>query len=1367
MEVDSHDEFENAEEDALLKVALASMVEKGEIDLLSEEGGDTMVTDGEINDKDGEMKEEEEDNGDDDEEEIAKDGSVDTDMFNQRITAFTFSDLFFEEKVQAFLDSTTFARLKGWSLDQISAHVRARNEWLDLYFGHCNVVDMPPNWAPGSPLDQIQMSMNGHAGTGKSTSLTNLQSKVGTFYNMFILGSSNQASISYQGDLKKKNQPYSYDHLRMWGTWFKALPLKFTDCRIRNKLLNLDISDSLQKSYRTLETITPYTSDEERARISREHTYTVFRNIYSLATDMLHQRLMEFKEFVGLRLTIMDDKHPLHQPLEETFEAVKTIVQVQIQRVKEATTAAKARRSENGNMRRFVEERGEQFGRENERAQSSTQHSNKRLRENDPVCKEPIDRLVDRFRQAQYVKNQETYKIYVQSQMSSLKRVPPPWVFHSMLLAEEDGRMSGPYKELAWLDYSMCCKIYNIPHQKERPMTYCSIGSMEQSPPIGKLPSPLSQTHNCMVGKDVRNAQLWDSQFFRRSVNAQNCIYTKMLRNVCLHMESNVPSGREGLLPLMVNEVFPPLLGDPGHEQSGMRFFYQHKDVRSFNDKCDQYDGVFIKVADQVYVSSNIVSLQWYRGKPEDVSEVGLSTLSSQQAHYNRARLWSRKRQMLNNIAKEGSDKLIKLVTTGRKRSYPQISVNHENYVEIMNTFCDEEDSHLVRSDGAMADPGGRVQFTMTQQNEIDLQSYLNNAGMKKGHARRKFILDKHKSGDDVIAGNTVGWGNDCKLESGLEEETMKETRVTKMAIVAPAHLILSREEHRQHRLQAKMIANHLGDGRCLAEVALNTRGIDHTSSSFAHVETADMAIHFADPNFDALAKGDGNSWEAFAKSVKETESGIMCHMLMRRERKFAVNSAVSCEETGAKILFRGVRGTPEKILQSHWLVKAVPIAFKMLVMSGLVEAFRRWIMETCLHQSPPGCDSNSTTDFIERLLEEGHASLGDISETDIDIIKTYGVKIKEQVRIGTGIYDEKTKSRTRGDVDTQALVELFSGWLIEIERTHADFMTYRDVSIHVADDPLYSFVQFDIKPTPLAEFHGTNLTIVGDTNHPSMVHEFKAALTNKADINKVPHRSEYSTEKMFERYGLLKSIPHMLLWGLKAWLPREFYATAAVIKIDDVLLGSTVTSPNLQVQWSHLFCPTSDNTGSVEKFGYMMRSPSAPVTAPDYDLFHQLFRMAKGELDLPRPFIERGGQRGHPSNVIVKTRTDVKYYANSPAYSPSRMTELKKRHLVSAKLESTATAVYMCSVFKKRGMTVDASQNLTITVPVFLDLDKVIESRFLVAFTRANNSRNTRIGNLDNAMTEAQQICTEDYRAQMRNRRQKNSTVIRYTCFR
>eukprot|EP00058_Branchiostoma_floridae_P005706 XP_002591194.1 hypothetical protein BRAFLDRAFT_105396 [Branchiostoma floridae] len=1355
MEVGERDNFE----EAVLEATLGSMAEK-EVDQQN------PVTSEAINDKADESDTDYGEAMGDEEQE----GSVDTDMFNQRTTSYTFSDLYFEEKVQAFLDGTTFVKLKGWSSDQISAHVRARNKWLDLYFAHCDVENMPPNWAPGWPLDQIHLSMNGHAGTGKSTSLTNFQSKVGTSYNMFILGSSNQASISYQTDLKKKNQPYSYDHLRKWGTWFKALPLKFTDCRVRSQLDNLDNCEALQTSYKTLETVTAHTTDEERSRISREHTCTVFRNIYSLATDMLHQRLMEFKEFVGLRLTIMDDQHHLHQPLEETFEAVRNIVQVQIDRVRQVTTAAKASRVGNGSMHRFSESGSEQLERDSKRTRSTPQHSNKRvlreLRENDPVYKEPIERLVDRFRQAQYVKNHETYKLYVQAQLSSLKRMPPPWVFHSVLLAEEDGRMSGPYKELAWLDYSMCCKIYNIPHQKERTMTYCSIGSREQSPPIGKLPSPLSQTHNCMVGKDVHNAQLWDSQFFRRSVNAQNCIYTKMLRNVCLHMESNVPAGKESLLPLMVNEVFPPLLGDPGHEQSGMRFFYQHRDVRHFNDKCDKYDGLFIKLADQVYVSSNVVSLQWDRGKTEYVSEVGLSTLSPQQARYNRARLWARKWQMLGNISKDGGKKQIKLVTTARKRPYPKIGADHDNYVETMNNFCEEEDVFLVRSDGARADPSNRTEFTMAQQNEIDLQSYLDNAGMKKGHARRKFMLDKHMSGDGVISGNTVGWGDDCQLGSGLQNEIMKETRVTKMAIVAPAHLILSREEHRQHRLQSKMIASHLGDGRCLAEVALNTRGIDHTSSPFAHVETADMAIHFADPDFDALVEGNRN-WEAFANSVKETESGIMCHMLMRRERKFAVNSAVSCEETGAKILLRGVQGTPKKILQSHWLVKAVPLAFKMLVMSGLVDAFRHWVIETYLHQSLAEYDCNSATDIIDRLFEQGHAGLDDISEADTHIIRTYGAKIKEQVRIGTGIYDEKTKTRTRGEVETHSLVGLFGGWLIEIERTHADFMTYRDVSINLSNDPLYTFLQFDIKPTPLSEFHGTNLTIVGDANHPCMVHEYNSSLINKADMNECPHRSEYSTEKMFDMCGLLKSIPHMLLWGLKAWFPRDYHATTAVIKIDDVLLGSTVTSPNRQVQWSHLFCPTSNNAGSLEKFGYMMRSPAAPVTAPDYDLFHQLFRMPKGELDLPRPFIERGGQRGQPSNVIVKTLTAVKYYANPPTYSPSRMVELKKRHLVSAKLESTATAVYMCSVFKKRGMTVDASQNLTITVPVFLDLDKVIQSRFLVAFTRANNSKNTRIGNLDNAMTEAQQLCTEDYRTQMRNRRQKNSKVIRYTCFR
>lgn len=1215
------------------------------------------------------------------------------------------------------------------------------------------------------------------------------------FHTMYgaitVTAPTNKASNTYIADLTRQTQPYAYDHTKYSTTWYKVLPIKFQLFKIECLLKSLGGNAELQSSFTKILNVGEC-SDVQAKILMREHVYIVLKQLYPLVKEMLDVRITEFVKFGyhRFRLTV-DENHPFHQRLEETFPAIRDFVENE-QMLIDAHNSAKA----NAKRARVNVEAIRRASNVNNNTHGKRKGTDIKVK----YTADSVEELITRRRQANTVKDQDAYRSYVMFQTrrrnfpnQSSCCLPPFWVLNNVLLSEEDGRSQSYLEWLAKIDQYICAIIYNMPYQYERVATYISSGSITQSASINSVASPLEMIMCPLRARDVENTQVWQSEFFRRSINDFKSAATKAYRSFCETIEKNVPPDRHSFIPLLFRENHTSLIIDPAHVTDGLRFFYLHDDVISYNKSMEcTRERTQTCISDLLFVTSDIVLLNIENLKrtndpdnPYGISMVGLSTLNKEEALENRARLWMRKRKIINELKRFYQDRntSINMIATGRKSTLgPNLhELSEDKYSSIMRNFCNTEDekrSALDDKKNQKCSDEIESLFTADVVKDIQFEEYTNRAGRPKTYTRRQNAMT-NKTGADIANGATL-----CMdFDEGTDDDE-SEDQVTKICVSGPANLMLSREEHMERRIYANSIRDHLGTGKALAKLTLSTRGQDH-EGEFVYSPQHDILVEYAQPDWDMLGKRDSIgrltplNWKGFKKSIAQTSSGSMMHLLFKRHRKFTEGGKVTDEGTRTHLKMRGVHSTIKIVTESHWVNHVVPRAFSMLVMAGLIDVFRRWILTetlacdvTLMNHTHRDCD-----ELIDAILKE---TTDGIDKRDLQIVMDYRSVVYEHTK--------RSDDHVKTSVNLQLLLETFTRWLVEIRERHVDFSQNYNLTIYVEDHPLYRTVEYELETlgtVPLTSFFGADIHLFGNGFHKATEIERSRLHKRVPSLKEQSKYSEYGSESYYERKGLMKSVSNIIDWTARSWFPDLMFDVMGTVLIDHIIIATNVPRIAKPIKWSALFTNSADekkNKNISDRFGFMTRSQSASIKSLDSNLFHQLFRMKVGELDnYPRPFQQGGSSPQSCTNIIVKTDSAVYPYAKQPRLRINEGGKINKITYITAKefdhlshmdlqvskIETSATIPFMCPFVIHYSCTVDSIQGQSCPGPCMMDLSLVTRDRYLIALTRATDIRNVFVSNVQNAMTEAEETCTEKLKLNMLKKRSQRAITAKWEHFR
>ena len=285
--------------------------------------------------------------------------------------------------------------------------------------------------------------------------------------------------------------------------------------------------------------------------------------------------------------------------------------------------------------------------------------------------------------------------------------------------------------------------------------------------------------------------------------------------------------------------------------------------------------------------------------------------------------------------------------------------VNHEN------PFDDDDDDDDEYADAQqhmayvqLSAQNGRCKKRLPPPSSTT--SKIRRQGTTETHTLKDNDDDEHENDDDK---------KDVSSSSSSSARSRKNARhesdkITKLFICAPAHIMLSRDEHTSLRMYAESIKVHFDDdgkkgnggrvGGFAAAYMRSSKRSDHKAPVYYDTRY-DLVTEYANPKWkNGLKEHDGRSRQnnITQEEIANTVNARQMHMVFRRERQYTKGGVVNVESTGVSLRPRGICATLIQILESRIMGHVMVPEFRLLVFSGIMDAFQRWLISTTTSSS-------------------------------------------------------------------------------------------------------------------------------------------------------------------------------------------------------------------------------------------------------------------------------------------------------------------------------------------------------------------------------------------------------------------------------
>lgn len=1182
---------------------------------------------------------------------------------------------------------------------------------------------LPDNYSPVSVLDVIQIATVGAAGTGKSVSVKNMQSRN---MNIFTTSKANDASRDYTRGMNIINHPECREHETACQTLIKTLNIPFTMSDAQDLLKQFSEKDSEvgERLYKMQEVLIKTAINMPHDKLEkevRELTIAMFKAMRQLVCLCFTQMKQEFLRFHAykFRLGGLKPGHKYYQPASCTF---KWCVELDEMEIKYAEKAE--------HKQLLCEDRQKVPALWHDRPLGPNCMMRKNLRET--------------------VKSQEAYKRYCLTQMTDRKR-PPIMAMQNIMMVEEDGQTPYAFLPQQSIMTVLINMLYNPPHYHEGPACWFSSGSDAQLGAVNAL-SALSfvtcNDYNCVTR----------ANFFRRNQTSLTGALSEVTRVVPMIVEGGLEMTNSSIETLSFNEKMPREIKDPGHYPSGKRFHGTHKDIHAYMKKMEDSKRATVAVYDLLMVSDKIIDVSSHKpvalkpptdDNPYGVEEKGLSEIKSHvKAMQNRRKAWFSK---IHSIYKNCMGKKwcpyshsLEIVDRTTHKLHHDAYCFDDLFYQSSTAYSEEHDSNLGlfkeelakkkkilissekivakrdKMEEAMEERAAdneedekvcEEEMADAMQAEDDKQAKKSKIKKKSGDKTDKKAKKKAKNNpgeikppqspqklDLVIDIEQQTKDDNENWSRGADGEAVRERppKRTKVYISMRADEALTREDHIKLRKQCAGIKEYLEVGKQYSEKACKSSRAGDQLGPFKYDVSADMVTIVSSVDFEACEdEGENFKVGELITSALHNEECVQLHMTFKRKRMFASGKEIVKLDNSVRIVPRGVTGTVVEIMKDQTFNNTgAGAGFKLFVYGGIVHEFL-FSKASEMFLRVPG-----TTEGEMELLENYKDKLSTMKPTD-ETVALYNLCLEytEAVEvIADRSFDPATLLSTYLDSFRTMITKI-----INLDPVRADEEV---ITFYSHQSPFYSSAnKLKVHDSVSLELYGeVPLVFLGNNQHEA-IEKSKEKVTQKANFE--------------ERYFYMRAKNHpvrkIVEWGMKNKAPDVLSSSMIVLRLGKVLIA-TSEPHDAKINWHDMFGSKAHDYEKTEshlssakrRFGLLTKRNMPCKQEGDKHCYHKSFLSSVGDF-MCFPDMCMPGQGPKGSDVIIKLSngrktTDVLFYDKTKSSTCVSKDE-KKQEMKHAVWDDSHVFAFPSPFIMDLAQTCHSAQGKTMSSKVFMDM--------------------------------------------------------------
>lgn len=682
------------------------------------------------------------------------------------------------------------------------------------------------------------------------------------------------------------------------------------------------------------------------------------------------------------------------------------------------------------------------------------------------------------------------------------------------------------------------------------------------------------------------------------------------------------------------------------------------------------------------------------------------------------------------------------------KRSKYEAACSEDAQYRAMTTSCisNNDSSVMMEAIESGVSTVSNEIFSADIQDEIEFSTAA-------GYSQRKKLVKKNKKlpPTPVTMRTNENVDIDDDKEDVNKDGKKEETTPNLMFMVEKATNVLTQNEHAARRRHALELEQRLGKGKTASSLYLNSaRVVDHTGE-FKYLPEGDMVVEYALPSMRKLALNN-------ASDLSQRVQARIMYMPFKRTRTLKKNSPVLHNALHSRVVFKGVSCTANDLYNSPLFIHHGPTVFACCVLYELAVDYVVWCVQNV---NPlfvkPVCNGLDTVMSAFRRVSDkiGLEKNAIVSSIDRILMTTSAVRLvdtkpQHKQHLTSQKRKEMQQKQTLKDKELKTdLVRI----LTQICDKDKDFAQSVHVEVYAEDCPLFTKMHRYYEPLNLnkLDLHDFgDIKVVGNGCHPCNLAWLRQRdsdrIVSSMNRNSFPENMA-KKERNVHTFGRPHRLHDALWWAVEEWCLETYVECMTTLLLGDVILCATVPSLNNCCRWNKLLEAKTDyknrTTSHATQFGMMMRRNSPSIKTPGRLLYNFMFGSPRNDLmHLPYGKFSPLSYEG-PSDVIVKTPTDVIPYSKEPRHNLSSWgkkaseRELKNQNDEDVKLKHVEMLmVYACmNAFSgRRACTIASAQGSTMKRKVLFDMGLVPAKDQLVTLTRADNIRNMTLSSLDEA---------------------------------
>ncbi|AET13866.1 tc_p027c [Abalone herpesvirus Taiwan/2004] len=1227
---------------------------------------------------------------------------------------------------------------------------------------------LPENFSPTSVFDVCMMATVGAAGTGKSVSVRNMQSRC---MDMFTTSTANAASEGYTRGMTNMNHPQCRSHEQSCKTLIKTLSIPFSmpDAQeMINTISQKDQSEEAAFLYNMQEKLIKggmNLTEEELGQEVRKLTICMLKSLrplVALSFMQVKNNFVRFRDY-KYRLGGLSESHQFYQDPEATFEWCNDIDEMEL---KYATKVE---------LKQLLKE---------DRDKVPGMFHDKPLGPNCLLRKNIKEMVCD----------QDSYRRFCMSQNQSSSsgnssqnnnHFPPIMSQQNIMMVEEDGLT--PLYQLFF--HSVMTVItnmmYNPPHHHLGPACWFSSGSDTQLGAVNSqsaLSYIISNNYNTVVR----------ANFFRRNQASQDSALSDVTRVVPLIIENNLQFTNEAVETLGFNAKMSSQIRDPGHCPTGKRFHGTHKDIHDYMASMVKSNRATIPVYDILTVSDKIIDISNNKPlcaknsteeNPYGVEERGLSnirmvskTLIGKKAAWKQKiektykfcmgekwMPWSHPLEIMDRYHHNvQEDSLPAQRDVGDTSSALNYSAEHDSnlgrfkdkvyrkrrdMIVLERTVArrqkrEDEIDEREREELAQAEEDAACE-TAELAEGVAIEEAVGERPKKKAIRKKVVKEDEKKKNEKLdleIEIEAIEKDDRENWTRGDEGEALRVTppKRTKVFITMPAAKALTRTDHMQLRKQCAGIVEHLEVGKLYSQKACNSSRAGDQLAKFEYDWASDTVTIFSTLDFEGkgVKNIDGSyNMETLLLSALENEECVQLNMTFKRKRMFAAGKSIVKLDNKIEIVPRGVTGTVVEVMKDQTFNNTGSSAgFKLLIYGGIVHQF---LLTQALEQmmgAPP-----SSVDGEMEMIGNLDERLAGQPPTDENIIM-------HQIS-SAYVYtvDEIKSAQYKGNIST--FLDSFRTMITQIINVNKRWVREEKLTIYCHKNPFFRsrLLTNANKAVQLEMYGDVSLIFLGNHNHEAI-----GGLGRKIEYDAINQQNFF--------YKSAKTHPPTKInqWALTQHT-NALQESQIVMRVGEVLIASSEPHDG-KVNWHDIFGSRANNQegagrmsvvsqASKRNFGLMTKRNMPTKQDGDKHCYHKSFLTAVGDfMNFPPLWQPGAGPEG--SDVIVKLSNGRKV-SKVLFYDRTKNSATVKKEDVAQEQkqcvwDDSHVFAYPSPFIPDSAQTFHSAQGLTIKDKVFVNFESLTtqgskklifdednsKAAVLVWATRADKPQNAQSAN-------------------------------------